>query len=539
MTSVGGNQSGIRGSREPATAVKASEPTLNEGDADRIAMHHAPSAGHGDRTPCVLDDASHERDIGPARDAVRREVRRSDDALRILVMCNYDPYNAATVCDHINGFHYYSAHQVFVLSNVGELPADFSFAPFDVVVVHYSLFLAVDAYVPPSVRGRLSAFRGLKLLFIQDEYRFVNKTHDAIKECGIDVVFTCVPQGEIPKVYPPEKFPRTSFINVLTGYVPEGLKLFQPRPLADRPFMVGYRGRVYPAWHGEAGREKHEIGRKFLADAKRYNLKCDIAWDEKSRLYGLEWVRFMQNCRAILAVESGASVFDFDGTVSASVETFASVLGLFGKQSRRNRRLLSEQNPYYKDPESRELYEVIRDAFFREKENLIDLSQLSPRVFEAATLRTLLIMYEGQYSGAFKPWQHYVPLRKDHSNMNEVVEFLHDPIECAKMIARTYAEVCENEDYSYRKFISRFDEIVATLSVPERRSEVPEFTRDQMDAVRKFYFIQYPYSLPNPKSRLPRNPIRLLRQLVFPRPGELGLRDILVRNTLGRLRRLG
>lgn len=534
MTTTSGGQSGIRWPRQNENAESASEQTLAEKNTVRTAKHQASFAIDAARRPGVLGVPSQASAARIARNALRHEVRENDDALRILVMCNYDPHNAATVCDHINAFYHYSAHQVFVLSNIGELPADFSFDPFDVVVIHYSLFLAVDAYVPPSVRARLSAFRGVKLLFIQDEYRFVNRTHNAIKECGIDVVFTCVPEGEIPKVYPPEQFPHTRFINVLTGYVPEGLKLFEPLPLAERPIMVGYRGRVYPAWHGEAGREKHEIGRKFLADAKRYNLKCDIAWDEKSRIYGLEWVRFMQKCRAILAVESGASVFDFDGSVSASVETFISVLGLSRKRSRQNRKLLGDCSPYSKDPESRELYEELRETFFKEKQNLIDLAQLSPRVFEAATLRTLLVMYEGQYSGAFKPWQHYVPLRKDHSNMNEVVEFLNNPIECAKMIARTYAEVCENEDYSYRKFISRFDQIVATLAVPERRSVVPKFTRDQMDAVKKFNFIQYPYSLSQLKSRLLRNPIRLLHQLMFPKPGQLGLRDI-----VQRIRRMG
>jgi hypothetical protein len=534
MKTTNEGQSGVRWPRKREEAERTSEQSLVETNAERVAKHQASSAGGAARGRGLLEAPSQGRFAKFGRGDLKRQLRAEDDPLRILVMCNYDPYNAATVCDHINAFYHYSAHQVFVFSNIGEPPAEFSFDPFDVVVIHYSLFLAVDAYVPPSVRARLSAFRGVKLLFIQDEYRFVNRTHHAIKECGIDVVFTCVPDREIPKVYPPDQFPSTRFINVLTGYVPEGLKLFQPWPLAERPIMVGYRGRVYPAWHGEAGREKHEIGRKFLADAKRYKLKCDIAWDEKSRIYGLEWVQFMQKCRAILAVESGASVFDFDGSVSASVETFISVLGLSGRRSRQSRKLLGERSPYSKDPESREVYEEIREIFFKEKQNLIDLAQLSPRVFEAATLRTLLIMYEGQYSGAFKPWQHYVPLRKDHSNMNEVVEFLHNPIECAKMIARTYAEVCENEDYSYHKFISHFDQIVTTLSVQERRSKVSSFTREQMDAIRKFYFIQYPYSLSQPKSRLPRNPVRLMRQLMFPKPGQIGLKDI-----IERMRRLG
>lgn len=445
------------------------------------------------------------------------EVRKPDDATRILVMCNYDPYNAATVCDHINAFYKHSRHEVFILSNIGEFPKDFSLDPFDVVVVHYSLFIAVDAYMPLTVRKALGQFRGVKALFIQDEYRFVNRTIRGINECGIDVVFTCVPTPEISKVYPPELLPNTTFVNVLTGYIPDGLKLFKVRPFAERPIAVGYRGRVYPAWHGEAGREKHEIGRRFRQDAKAYRLKCDIAWDEDSRLYGLNWVDFIRSCRAMLAVESGASVFDFDGSVSAEVETFVSLLGIGGKQSKKVKRFLTGSGSYEKNPESRELYEELREGFFKEKENLIDLAQISPRVFEAATLRTMLIMYEGSYSGALTPGRHFVSLRKDHSNMREVVDILNDPVESARITARCYAEVCENDRYSYGEFISKFDKIIAELSSIERRSDVVSFTRQEMDGIRKFYYIPYPHSLPPLSKKLSRNPFKLVGELANPK----------------------
>ena len=463
------------------------------------------------------------------------EVRPEDDRLRILILCNYDPYNAATVCDHINSFHEYSKHEIFILSKLGDIPENLQLDLFDVILIHYSIFIAVDAYMSPAVRRRLSRFSGTKIMFIQDEYRFVNRTIAAINECGIDVVFTCVPPGEIAKVYPPELVPNVGFINVLTGYVPEGLKLFQPRPLAERSITVGYRGRVYPAWHGEAGREKHEIGRRFLADAKRYSIKCDIAWDEDSRIYGIHWVRFIQNCQAMLAVESGASVFDFDGSISATVETFTAVLGLSGKQSARVRQFLRQSGPFAKHPEARELYEALKETFFKEKENLVDLAQLSPRVFEAATLKTLLIMYEGSYSGALKPWRHYVPLRKDHSNMTEVVDILNSPVDCAKIISNCYSEVCENEDYSYKNFISKFDRVVEYTCAPHQRSTVARFTREDMNRFQQFYHIQNPYSLdPAALKRIPNNPLQLIRQMVAPKPNELGLKDIIRR--IGRWR---
>ncbi|WP_204279346.1 hypothetical protein, partial [Enterobacter asburiae] len=80
--------------------------------------------------------------------------------------------------------------QITVHSSIGELPGWLSFDDFDAVVVHYSSFIAVDAYVAPKTRHMLSRFCGFKALFLQDEYRFVERTSAAIRESGIDAVFT-------------------------------------------------------------------------------------------------------------------------------------------------------------------------------------------------------------------------------------------------------------------------------------------------------------------------------------------------------------
>ncbi|MBT8506740.1 hypothetical protein B1F79_04690 [Coxiella-like endosymbiont of Rhipicephalus sanguineus] len=53
----------------------------------------------------------------------------------------------------------------------------------------------------------------------------------------------------------------------------------------------------------------------------------------------------------------------------------------------------------------------------------IDYNQISPRHFEAVATKTLQILYEGEYSNILKPWVHYVPLKKDYSNFDEVCNF--------------------------------------------------------------------------------------------------------------------
>lgn len=425
-----------------------------------------------------------------ASDTVPPAKHSTPDVPRLLLWCNYDPLNAATVCDHINAIAKFSRFDVTVLSRIGSIPDDVDLAIFDCVVIHYSLAVALDAYISAKTRFRLASYRGVKALFIQDEYRFVEKTRDSIRKLKISLVFTCVPVDAIEKVYPPEALPGVTFVNVLTGYVPAWLTVYAPVPLAHRRLDVGYRGRDYSAWHGRAGREKIEIGKRFLKDAGKYGLRCDIRWRERDRLYGVAWRRFLQTCRATLAVESGASVFDFDGRIGPQVETFEKLLGRRAK------------------------YETSRARFFAGREDEIDLSQISPRVFEAVALRTLLIMYEGNYSGVLQPWVHYVPLKKDHSNMNEVVAALRDDVRVGEMIATAFADIAMNDRWSYQWMVNCFDDHAGRLMAFDARRPSRQEKIDKIRETHRILLIDNPHEFAAPLGGRPRlQARRIVRRL--------------------------
>jgi hypothetical protein len=255
--------------------------------------------------------------------------------LKILLLCDYNISNASMVIDRTNSLYYYSEHDIYILSDIaqnnGNLPqiffkstdakSEIDLEFFDVVIIHYSMILSMDSYISSKLRYKLRDYRGLKVVFLQDEYRFVNKTIDAIREVGVKILFTCVPHSEIEKIYPKSLLGDVKIINVLTGYVSELAQVFPTKPLSKREFDISYRGRKYPLWHGRLGFEKWAIAHTFLANAKKYKWKVNISTKEKDRLYGHDWIRLLSDSKATLGVESGASVFDFDGVVSALVET--------------------------------------------------------------------------------------------------------------------------------------------------------------------------------------------------------------------------
>lgn len=363
--------------------------------------------------------------------------------LDLLLLCDFPARTGDTVRDHIRSLERFSRHNIRIENvRLADVSPYIDFSRFDGIVIHYTLTASYDTYVSRSLRDRLAAFKGLKALFIQDEYRFVNGTIATMREIGVNLLFTCVPEPEIEKVYPADALPGVAKVNVLTGYVPEALTRRPVPPYSQRPIDIGYRGRKLPMWLGRLGQEKWRIAERVQSDAARYGLVTDISYLEKDRIYGDGWINFICSCKATLGVESGASVFDFTGEIQRNVEAHVA-----------------------RHPDAS--FEEIERTYLAEQEGRIRLNQISPRCFEAAALRTLMILYEGDYSGVLVPWRHYVPLKKDHSNMAEVAALLRQEDRVAEIVDRAYREVALNERYSFKQSVMDFDAAV------ERRMEPP------------------------------------------------------------------
>ncbi len=322
---------------------------------------------------------------------------------------------------------------VGVVSN--RLPGGIDLERFDAIVFHYSLYLLSDSYIGARDRSMIASFRGVKVLFLQDEYRNIDRAHAVIRELGVDVLFTCVPEEEIEQVYPTSTLPGLIKINNLTGYVPDTLTRISVPPINERRVDVGYRARTVPFWLGRLGAEKWQIVPRFLSATRDARLACDLSNREEDRIYGEAWVRFVTSCKTTLGVESGASVFDFDGSIERDVDAYVAA------------------NP-------NATFEEVEDRFLHQHEGKIRLNQISPRSFEAAALRTVMVLFEGEYSGILKPWRHYVPLRKDFSNIAEVIAAIRNTTLLQEIADCTYAEIALNPKYSYKAFVARFDEVL-------------------------------------------------------------------------------
>ena len=359
--------------------------------------------------------------------------------LSVLLLCDDNPGHANTLLDHISGLRRHSRHVIHTYNPRGLNGSRLlDLDEFDVVAIHWSLVVISDHYLAPAFREKIARFDGPKVQFIQDDYRWVDQISAMMRFLGINLLFTLVPQGEVPKIWTQERLPGVRTVTTLAGYVPDSLVGLEAPPHDARQIDVGYRGRVLPYQLGRVGQEKVWIGRGFLERSAQYGLRCDIAWGEADRIYGERWNQFIRSCRAMLGTESGATITDFDGSLERRVQDY----------------LASHANASFDE---------VEDAILRPYENNVRMTIASPRIFEAVAWRTALVQFPGQYSDVVRPWVHYIPLERDFSNIDEVVRLIRDTEYVESMTGRAYADVIGSGKYLIRTFVRQFDALLTEL----------------------------------------------------------------------------
>ena len=100
------------------------------------------------------------------------------------------------------------------------------------------------------------------------------------------------------------------------------------------------------------------------------------------------------------------------------------------------------------------------------------MNQISPKFFEAIRLRTALVLFEGKYSDLVAPDTHYIPLKKDYSNIDDVFAKLEDFDLLESLTSRAYRDIVESGRYSYRSFVGEVDQLIKDMVRKPARAEL-------------------------------------------------------------------
>jgi len=353
----------------------------------------------------------------------------------VLLLYNHPPITvrAPTILEHVRAFTRHSRFPVWSLNTEMGFPKGLRQREFAAVVFHYSLFGDVYAMGNEFLKY-LRDSSAFKVAFFQDEHHYCRQRFRFLDQFGVDAVYTLLAPQYHDAVYGAHTKVAT-VRTTLTGYVSEEVVVAAEKwgkPAGRRLIDVGYRARPLPFFMGRGAQEKYWIGEEFRRHAKGWGLRLDIDAREEARLYGTDWHRFLGNLHGVLGVEAGVSIFDLDDTVRTACE-----------------RLLVEQP----DLSFAEVSANVLDAY----EDNIPYRTISPRHFEAAAFEVCQILFEGAYQGVLEAGVHYLPLKKDFSNFEEVVRMFRDGEVRRAVTERAQQDLILSGAYSYARFIERFD----------------------------------------------------------------------------------
>lgn len=364
---------------------------------------------------------------------------RREGMAKVLMLYAINEYPTRnTIQDFLASFKKYSDHKICYYNMFTDrIPEYLKQVDFDAIIFHQTITLCgnKEKYYKmiDKLKEFLSGSHGVKIALFQDEYFYTEMSVIFINELKMDFIFSVAPKEEWTKIYKGVRR-ECKICPMLTGYISEKSKKYYKAAIAKRRTVdIGYR----VVWDkpsialGRFGYDKLRIAKLFLKKVDKQKFRLDIKTGSKYLIKGKNWNAFLSSCRFVLGAESGSGVLDFDGSIREAI--FREI----------------KRNPEVTVKELYQKYVGRRDGNFA-------LKAISPRHFEAIEEGVCQILYEGDYSGILKPHLHYVPLKKDHSNFEQVMEIIQDERKRRNIVNRAFQDIVASGNYTYEKFVRQF-----------------------------------------------------------------------------------
>lgn len=242
-----------------------------------------------------------------------------------------------------------------------------------------------------SVAKLLSSIKGPVFFFVGNEYRDLAAKVSLASEMKASYLLSQLPNDVAEKLY------RPSFAGKImeVAHALNDNAFAVATPVAQRKTDIGYRGEKYPYYLGQNDRE-------VLFDYfKGTNLKLDIAAGrgKGKRLPRAEWAAFLNSCRTTIATETGAEHVSLDDRVRFGVFDYEKI---------------------HPQADFKEIQEKAI-APIAQKGGLISGRAISSRHFDSIGCGTAIIAFPGRFNDILKADEHYVAMKRDFSNADEVL----------------------------------------------------------------------------------------------------------------------
>lgn len=369
----------------------------------------------------------------------------SEENMRVAIKQHLHTLDQGNLNDRII---YYNAVQdspswSFLDEKIGcEIPKQLRAVKFDVVILH-TTFLGYRWTGSYFYRWKehfawIAEINALKIAIPQDEYDRSEILDEWLYAWGVTVVFT-----NFGKEYRQQLYPimcnRAAFHECYTGYICEekatcsGDGSWAENGVRQKDIV--YRAKELPFWFGSHGQLKHEIASVVNEKAKLQGLKTDISTRGEDVIFGDQWFDFLASGRTVLGCESGSSVLDKRGERQSQVKAIQNKDGAQISFKELSARMPSGWDDY---------------CFYA----------ISPRHFEAISTKTCQVLIEGYYNGVLIPNIHYIPLKKDFSNIDATLDLIKDKAIVQKIAERAYRDIYLCGKYTYRAFSEQIWQVI-------------------------------------------------------------------------------
>ena len=197
-------------------------------------------------------------------------------------------------------------------------------------------------------------------------------------------------------------------------------KYFYPKKdLNNRKIDIGNRSYEYPKYLGDNIRSNTTR----LSQSFKNKFKIDVSTNPSKRFSRLEWAKFLNDCKYTISCEVGSSFLERDDYTRKTI------------------------NKYYETGQKDKVFE-----YFNNYTPPTDLSgkAIGGRHFDAIGTKTCQILIEGKYSDILKANIHYIELKNDFSNVEEIIELIKDDKIRKTIVEQAYQYIIDKHQYKHR-----------------------------------------------------------------------------------------
>lgn len=391
--------------------------------------------------------------------------------IKTIVLCANYTDKLSYFDDWIDAFGAHSAFRVTSINATANRPNTLQntfkqLETADLVVLHHSMTGDTLKYLKPFILP-LKNRRGRLVSFIGNE---VNLPHmgmapkiEILKKIEPNIIATQLLLEAGEWLYSDCK--TSKIISLPHALNPN--TFFEAETYRDRLIDIGTRSSRYGSYIGD--QDRNRIIQYFHTHADKYGFTVDLGIENATRFNRAEWSSFLTSCKATLSTEAGSFYLEKDDALVRQIENYFStntkkfILPQDDKIRNLYRRLmphtfrkflihLLKNKIVEKDMLGSEIdSDIIIEKFFKTAHKCPVYSKaISSRHFDAIGTKTLNIMFKGRYNDILNPGEHYFPLEKDYSNIEDLKALLSNKNKIRKITEDTYGFVLNKHTYKHR-----------------------------------------------------------------------------------------